>query len=275
MDTIFIKDLEICAKHGLYSEEREEKQKFLISLKLYLRLIGAGETGDLKKSIDYVELCKKVEEKFTTNFYNLLEEAGEDLAEFILSEYDFLNKVEVSIKKLHTLRPKNFKYVEVSVVRQWHRAYIALGSNVGNKEENLEKAIEFINSKYHTKIKKKSNFIITEAIIDRKTEEFLNGACEIKTLLSPRELINHLRDCEAKIKENKSDSKTIIDLDVLLYDDIVTNDEDIIIPHPRLEERDFVLTPLSEIAPYYVHPLSKKRIVDLRNELKKKNKQLF
>ncbi|MEW8956607.1 2-amino-4-hydroxy-6-hydroxymethyldihydropteridine diphosphokinase [Clostridium sp.] len=270
MDRILIKDLEIYAHHGVFKEEKTLGQKFLITMELYLSLREPGKTGDLDKSVHYGELSHKVEEEFKRKSYDLIEEAAENLAEFILKEYDIIEKVEVSIKKPWAPILKPLDYVEVKISRGWHRAYIALGSNMGNKKENLNNALKLMES-HITKVIKVSEFITTEPWGYENQDEFLNGVCEVRTLLSPEELMDLLLRCEKELKRERiiKWGPRTIDLDILLYDHIITEGERVVIPHPRMEERAFVLDPLSEIAPYYVHPILNKRIIDIKKQLER------
>lgn len=270
MDRILIKDLEIYANHGVFKEEKILGQKFLITMELYLPLREPGKTGNLNKSVHYGELSHKVEEEFKRKSYDLIEEAAENLAEFILKEYEIIEEVKVSIKKPWAPILKPLDYVEVSVLRKWHKSYIALGSNMGNKKENLDNALGLIN-KSHTKVIRVSEFITTEPWGYEDQEEFLNGVCEVRTLLTPEELMDFLLNCEKQLKRERiiKWGPRTIDLDILLYDHIVTEGEKIVIPHPRMEERSFVIDPLSEIAPYYVHPILNKRIIDIKKDLEK------
>lgn len=270
MDRILVKDLEVYAYHGVFKEEKTLGQKFLITMELFLNLRKAGTTGDLNASVHYGELSHKVEEEFKRKSYDLIEEAGESLAKFILLEYPIVNNVKVSIKKPWAPIGRPLDYVEVSLERGWHKAYIALGSNMGDKEKNLMSAINAINS-VDTKVTKLSTLIKTEPWGYEQQEEFLNGVCEVQTLLEPNELMERLLFIESELKRERiiKWGPRTIDLDVLLYDDLVTEDENCIIPHPRMHERLFVLEPLSEIAPNKIHPMLNKRIMDLVSELKK------
>lgn len=271
MDRILVKDLEVYANHGVFKEEKILGQKFLITMELFLSLREAGKNGDLTKSVHYGELSHKVEEEFKKKSYDLIEEAAEALAEFILKEYDFVNEVKVAIKKPWAPIGRPLDYVEVEVNRMWHTAYIALGSNVGNKEENLNKALNMINDE-NTKVIKTAPFLITEPWGYEDQDEFLNTVSKVKTLLTPHELMDFLLNCEKELKRERiiKWGPRTIDLDILFYDDLITDDEKTILPHPRIADRMFVLEPLSNIAPYLMHPVLNKRIIELKNDLENK-----
>lgn len=271
MDKIYIEDLEIFANHGVFNEENVLGQKFLISLELDIDLREAGKTDDLAKTINYGELCWAVEEEFKKENYNLLEKCSEKVCEYILVKYEQVKGVKIKLKKPWAPIGKPLKYAAVEMERKKHTAYIGVGSNMGDKTENIDLALDKINKSNHTKVKKVSSIIETEPFGYTEQDKFLNCALEIETLLMPDELVTYLLEVEKELKRERiiKWGPRTIDLDVLLYDDIVTNTEIAVIPHPGISKRMFVLEPLSEIAPYVVHPLLNKRIVEIKEELEK------
>ncbi len=274
MDKIYIKDLEVYAFHGVNQQEKDMGQKFLISLELFFDLREAGESDDLTKTVSYAEICSVICEEFKKNKYDLIEKAAEETASFILLKYPRIEGIKVLIKKPWAPIGKALDYVAVEVERFWHTAYIAMGSNLGDKEQNLNGAIDKINALNTTKVSKRSNLYETKPVGYADQDNFLNAALEIKTLLTPQQLIKELLKIESELKRERTIKwgPRTIDLDVLLYDNIVTCTEEIIIPHPRMQDRMFVLKPLSDIAPYVVHPILNKRIVTLIEELPEENK---
>ncbi|NMM64791.1 2-amino-4-hydroxy-6-hydroxymethyldihydropteridine diphosphokinase [Clostridium sp. P21] len=271
MDKIYVKDLQVYGFHGVNQQEKDLGQRFVISVELSLNLKEAGESDDLNRTVNYAELCIGIEEEFKKEKYNLIETAAEKLTEFILLKYQIIERVKLNIKKPWAPIGKPVEYAAVEIDRSWHKAYIAIGSNVGNKENNLLSAISLINESNDIKVTKVSEFYVTKPVGYVNQDDFLNGAIEVKTLLSPKDLMEFLLKKEKDLKRERiiKWGPRTIDLDILLYDNLVTCDEDIIIPHPRMEERLFVLKPLADIAPYAVHPLLNKRIVDLMNKLVK------
>lgn len=269
MDKIYIKDLEIYAYHGVNQQEKDMGQRFSISLELFLDLKEAAVTGDLNKTVNYAELSHRIEEEFKKEKQDLIETAAEKLAEFILLNYERVERVRLMVKKPWAPIGKPIDYAAVEIERQWHKAYIGAGSNMGEKEENIKAAIEIIKSSVATKVIKVSKFYETKPVGFIEQDDFINCAFEIKTLLSPLELMNYLMDIEKELKRERviKWGPRTIDLDVLLYDDLINSQEEIIIPHPRMHERLFVLMPLADIAPYVLHPIFRKRIADLEREL--------
>jgi dihydroneopterin aldolase / 2-amino-4-hydroxy-6-hydroxymethyldihydropteridine diphosphokinase len=272
LDKMYVKDLEVYAYHGVNPEEKAMGQRFLISLELFLSLREAGKSGDLNKTVNYAELCHSVEAVFTEKKQDLIETCAEELAQYILLKYEPVQRVKVLLKKPWAPIGKPLNYAAVEVDRYWHRAYIGLGSNMGDRENNLREALNAVNDALGiTRVIKTSSIYATKPVGNIEQEDFLNCAAEIKTLLPPRELIQFLLDIEKELKRERivKWGPRTIDIDVLLYDQEITSFEEIIIPHPRMQERLFVLRPLCDIAPYVMHPVLNKRIVELEAELSK------
>ncbi len=150
-------------------------------------------------------------------------------------------------------------------------AYIALGSNLGDRKENLKTALKKLDEK-GLKIVKVSSFLETEPYGVKNQPMFLNAVCEVKTNLPPEGLIKLLLSVEREMgrKRCRRWGERNIDLDLLFYDDTVLNTQDLILPHPDLQNRDFVLAPLMEIAPGFVHPVLKKTITEIKNGMQNK-----
>jgi dihydroneopterin aldolase/2-amino-4-hydroxy-6-hydroxymethyldihydropteridine diphosphokinase len=270
MDKMRIKDLEVYAFHGVFKEEKTLGQRFKISLVLYLCLREAGTTDDITKTVNYGELCHAVEEEFKKVSYDLIESATEKLAEFILLKYDLVQRVVVKVKKPWAPIGKPLEYASVEIDRKWNTSYIGVGGNMGDKDKNVKAALDSINNAYHTKITKTSKFYETKPVGYLEQEDFLNCAIEVKTLLNPLELVRFLLSIEKELKRERVIrwGPRTIDLDVLLYENIISYLDEIILPHPRMQERMFVLEPLCDIAPYVMHPILNKPIIQIKKEIK-------
>jgi 2-amino-4-hydroxy-6-hydroxymethyldihydropteridine diphosphokinase len=146
-----------------------------------------------------------------------------------------------------------------------HRAYIGIGSNLGKKKENYLEALDRIAKIPRTRITKESSLYESEPLGDSK-ELFVNGAAEIETELGAEELLKKLKNIErvmGRKKVRKRWGARVIDLDILLYDDQKLDKRSLKIPHPEMQNRRFVLIPLSEIAPQVVHPVLDATISEL------------
>ena len=146
----------------------------------------------------------------------------------------------------------------------FHTAYVALGSNLGDKEANLRKALELLEER-GVEVVKTSSFICTEPYGVTDQPQFLNGVCEVRTSLVPLALLHTLLEIEQEMGRVRLRhwGERNIDLDLLLYEDVVMDTPQLKLPHPDMQNRDFVLLPLAEIAPELVHPTLQKTISEL------------
>lgn len=145
-----------------------------------------------------------------------------------------------------------------------HSYYLHLGSNQGDRKEFLQKALQLISEKIGT-INLKSNIYETEPWGIKEQENFLNMAIEVKSTKSPKELIQNIKSIESSLGSSKSVKwgPRSIDIDVLYCDDLIIESSKITIPHPHIQDRNFVLIPLLEIAGDFTDPVHKLTIEEL------------
>lgn len=150
-----------------------------------------------------------------------------------------------------------------------HTIYLALGTNVGDKKVNIEKAIMLLKEKIH--IYKKAPIYETKPWGYKTQDNFFNTALQAATNLPPQDLLLFIKIVEKKIGRIKrfKNGPREIDIDILFYDQLIYARKDLQIPHPRIAERDFVLQPLSDINPNLIHPVLQKSIQQLLGELSK------
>lgn len=148
------------------------------------------------------------------------------------------------------------------------KVWIALGSNMGNGRKNLDEAVENMN-KNGVKVEKISTYIETEPYGYTEQDNFVNAVCIAETELSPRELLKTLLAIELEMGRVRLIrwGPRIIDLDILFYEDLIIDEEDLKVPHIEIQKRSFVLEPMDEISPEKVHPVFKKTVHELLLEL--------
>lgn len=269
MGQIEIKNLEIFANHGVLKEENVLGQKFIISVLIDTDISQAAKSDDIEKSINYAEVCTLIRDINEKNTFKLIETLADAVAIKILNAYKTADKVTVNVKKPNAPIHMNFEHVSVTSIRRRHRAYISFGSNMGDKEQYITNAINTINNNEMCKTKKISSLIATPPYGGVEQEDFLNGCMEIETIYSPTELLSFLQ----KIESDNGRVRTIhwgprtLDLDIVFFDDEIIYSDNLIVPHPDMQNRRFVLEPLCEIAPFFVHPVLKKSISDLKKAL--------
>ena len=157
-----------------------------------------------------------------------------------------------------------------------HNIFISLGSNQGEKIKNCERAIEEILKLDCNCIVAQSSWYHTQPWGRDDQDWFINGVIQVKTCLSPRELLSQLKEVELQLgrKDNGRWGPRPIDMDILFYDDLRIKSPDLEIPHPRIHQRNFVLIPMAEIAPHFIHPVFKEAIKQLLNRVSDQKKVL-
>jgi len=152
---------------------------------------------------------------------------------------------------------------------QYYEVYLSFGSNVGDREANIETALKFLDDA-DVKLIKFSSLYETEPLGNPNQPGFLNCAGIFDTSISATELITEILNIEKTMGRQRTEKwqPRIIDIDILFFGNEIVNENGLSIPHPEMQKRKFVLTPLAEIAPGFVHPVLKKSILTLLSECK-------
>ena len=271
MDQIRIKNLKIFAHHGVYKEEKEQGQEFAVSAVLHTDFRRAGESDDIADAVDYGAVCLLVDEFMRENRFDLLEAVAWHMAQAILFEFPAVRKIELEVKKPNAPIPLRFDEVSVRIERGWHKVFIALGSNLGERLKYLEHAVTSLREDACFREIEVSDYMETAPYGGVEQGDFLNGVLAAETLYSPRELLGRLQK-EESVAGRKREihwGPRTLDLDILFYDDLILAEKELAIPHPDMNNRLFVLEPLAELAPCLVHPVCRKTVTELLRELKK------
>ena len=156
-----------------------------------------------------------------------------------------------------------------------HIVYLALGSNMGNRLSNLKAAV--LNLTPQMTVKQKSSVYETPPWGFTEQDAFLNQVVKVTTYLEPEPLLRHLKRMETALGRvpNFQNGPRVIDIDILFFDNMIINTPPLMIPHPRLHERAFVLVPLAEIEPDFVHPILQRPINKILEDVDRSEIKLF
>ena len=271
MDKIIIKGLEVFAHHGVYENEKSKGQKFVINAEFDVDTLTASFSDDIEDTLDYAKVCEFIKDYMVVNQLNLLETLVNELSRKLLLTFKSIKSLTLEICKPDAPIPSKFDTVSLKVFRARHIAYISVGSNIGEREEYIENAIDSLSMDECIEIKDVSGLIETKPYGNVEQDDFLNGVFKIETLYSPEELLARLNieEKEAGRERTIHWGPRTLDLDIIFYDNKVMSTPNLIIPHPDMANREFVLKPLCEIDPYVIHPRYNLTVKELLCKLEK------
>lgn len=269
MDSISIKGLKFYAKHGVLSAEKEMGQFFYLDITFYLETSLSDD--QINKTVHYGNLSTDAVEFCTSNRFDLIETLANNLAMHLMINYQLIEKIDITIHKPHAPITESFEDVMINIVRERSVCYLALGSNLGDKKGFLDNAILQMNESKYIEVKKVSSFIDTSPYGVTDQPDFINAVVKCSTLFTPSLLLEFTQSLEANAKREKKRhwGERTLDVDILFFSDIVLFSDKLIIPHSQIQLRKFVLEPMCEIDPYFIHPIIKKDMQTLLNELDK------
>lgn len=256
LDRIDIRGLEVMATVGVLPHERSSAQPIRIDLGLHVDLHEAGLSDELETTADYGDVAMRVADLVRESKDLLLERLATRIAEEVVAVRR-IEAVEVTVTKMRPPIPANLETTSVSIVRsrrelgigarEGRQAIIALGSNLGDREAYLRRAVRALPD-----VVSISRVFETDPVGGPDGQgPYLNMAVMLSTTLDPYAL---LRTCQ-RIEADAMRQRVVhwgprtLDVDILFYDDVEIDDPELIVPHPRWSERSFVLAPLADIAP--------------------------
>ena len=159
-----------------------------------------------------------------------------------------------------------------------HIAYLSVGSNIGDKLANCQKGIQALTETGHSKILAQSRFYVTEPVDYEAQDWFINAVVKLETSHDPFQLLSQIESIQ-RAAGRKIDpirfGPRVLDLDIILYNDRIITSERLVIPHPRMHKRRFVLKPICDINPAIIHPVLKKEMRFLLERLDDDNQKVF
>ncbi len=254
MNVIEIRGLEISACHGVLDFEKVKPQKFVFDAELIADFFSVSETDDIAGTVNYAEVCALIEKVTTENKFNLIERLAFECAFRILEIFGNVQGIKLTCKKPEAPLLQKFGSVAVTVGLEKVKAYLSLGSSVGDKKATLIRAVKLLGETRGVEVEKVSEFIETEPYGGVAKNKFLNGAVCISTFLPPHKLLDEIHRIESvcgRVREKRWDDRTL-DIDIIFYGNETVCDENLTIPHPDYLNRDFVKIPLKSIAPHKI-----------------------
>lgn len=269
MDQIKITGLQIFAHHGVFEEETKNGQNFYVNATLFVSMEKSGKSDELSDAVNYGSVCEFITTFLTEHAYKLLEKAVTETIIAVLNEFPLLDGMEMELCKPEAPIPLPFANVSVTRRMMWQKAYLSIGSNMGDSKGYLDMAVKtLIESEVIRKVKA-SDYLVTKPYGGVKQDDFLNGAVELETLLLPEGLLAFLHEIEAKANRKREIhwGPRTLDLDILFFEQMILDQADLTIPHADLQNREFVLKPLSQLTSTYRHPILRKTVGELLQEL--------
>jgi dihydroneopterin aldolase / 2-amino-4-hydroxy-6-hydroxymethyldihydropteridine diphosphokinase len=259
---IFIKDLVLFGYHGVRDQEKKEGQYFIFNICIYIDNAGLQESDDLKDTLNYSDVIRRVKEINETRRCDLLETLCRVMAGSIMDMSGLAEKVDIRIEKPDP--PIDEKLGSVGVEYSSSRmggytgsdngvtAFLSLGSNMGDRKANIDKALESLERDPGIQVTKISSYYETAPMHIINQPDFYNIAVMLKTGLDPFSLLGLIKGIEHDMGRKAGQKRygpRPIDIDILYYGDRNIKSDILEIPHPLIKERKFVLMPLGEIAP--------------------------
>lgn len=259
MDKILIRGLEISACHGVHGFEKERPQRFVFDADAYIDLYSAGKSDDLEKTVSYSDICSILAEITRNNTFNLIEKLAYECAFSVMEKFTALKSVNLVVFKPDA--PVKFKFgnVGVGVEIRREKAYLSLGSSIGDRKSYLDAALDKLSATRGIAVTKVSSYLENSPYGGVATNDFLNCAAEIDTLLSPEQLLGEIHRIEAecgRVRDKRWGDRTL-DIDIIFFGSLAIRTEKLTIPHPDWQNRDFVKVPLKEIAPFLMPSANK------------------
>ena len=269
MDIINIIDLEVFSKHGVMKEENILGQKFLVSAEIHIDSRKAGKEDDINQSVNYSQICHMIKKIMDENTFRLIETVAETISETLLINFEKIIKLKTEVKKPWAPILLPLDYVSVSIERSWHTVYLSLGSNMGSREKYLSDALSSIRSSSLCKEVRVSDFIETKPVGGVEQNDFINCCVELRTLMTPHELLEFTSAIEQKANRKRTIhwGPRTLDIDIILFDDIIISDSALTIPHIEMANREFVLKPLCQLNPYAMNPVLRMSAYELYKSL--------
>ena len=251
--SIMIKNLIIFAKHGCNQSEKVNEQPFSFDIKIFFDYEKSCHNDNIDSTISYSKIANLVDKFCKENSFNLLEKLASETCRMIMDNFSNIKKIKIKLKKIKPSTTLTVDSFGVSFTLQREIVYLALGSSLGDKEKNLNQAIECLKAERGIDVLKISSFIESEPHWGISKNIFLNGAVRVSTYLEPEELLDKIGEIEKRLGRRRDaglGEDRIIDIDIIFFGEKEFFTDRLVIPHHDWANRDFVKNPLKELDPY-------------------------
>lgn len=271
-DFIKVTNMKVFAYHGVLEEEKKNGQDFYLNAKVYVDMRKAGITDKLEDTINYDMVCIYLAEVFAERVFDTIEAAAEYTLQEVIVNFPSIEAMELEVRKPHAPLTYVPEDISVTIYREWHTVYLSFGSNVGNPVGHINEAITLLKNPYAIRNVRRSDLYVTKPYGPVEQNDFVNGCLEMETYMNPEELVTYIHEIEDYFERDRSIhwGPRPIDLDIVFWDDEIYNSQTLTIPHADMENRMFVLKPLSELCPGRRHPVWGKTVAQLKKELEER-----
>ena len=268
-DFIKVTNMKVFANHGVLEEEKINGQDFYLNAKVYVDMRMAGLTDKLEDTINYDMICIYLAEVFAEKTFDTIEAAAEYTLQEVIVNFPTIQAMELEVRKPHAPLTYVPEDISVTIYREWHKVYLSFGSNMENPTGHINESIIMLKDPYAIRNVKRSDLYVTKPYGPVEQNDFINGCLEMETYMDPEELVNYIHYIEDYFERDRTVrwGPRTIDMDIIFFDDYVYNSDTLTIPHVDMENRMFVLEPLSELCPGKRHPVWGKSVMQLKKEL--------
>ncbi len=264
MNAVKIRGLEVYACHGVHDEEKVNPQPFIFHVDIVTDFYKGALSDDLSGTVNYSKVCDILADVAQKNVFNLIETLAYS-GVYAIFESVNAKKVTLTVYKPEAPVKHKFGSVGVTVQAEKEKAYLSLGSSVGDRREYLDKALKLLDGTRGIRVNKVSAYIETRPYGGVAKNMFLNCAAEIETILTAEQLLGEIHRIESACGRERTVrwGDRTLDIDIIFFGKKVILSDVLQVPHREYSKRDFVLTPLKEIAPEFVCPVLSKKIKEL------------
>ena len=250
-DGIEVRGIRAFGYHGVLPHEGEFGQEFIADVALRCDMSPAAASDDLSLTADYGAVARVVHELITTERFQLIETLADRIAEALLDQPS-VTEVRVTVHKPHAPMPVGVADVAVTRVRRAPtRAFLGLGGNVGDTAAQMQTALDSLAETSGVAVTAVSPLYRTAAEGGVEQPDFLNAVVEVRTSLTPHELLSVCQRLEAesgRVRDQRWGPRTL-DVDILAVQGEAVREPDLQVPHPRAAVRAFVVMPWADLAP--------------------------